>query len=384
MSWRLLDYTMVSAAPERALKFFAESGVILTDLRFKDALTISFRIRERDERIVALYAKRNGDTLKREQEHGVKVTLLQFISRPVLILGIFLLLSLSIFLSERILLIEVKGADSVPYWQIIQEAEKCGVAFGAPSREIRSQEIKNELIAHIPQLQWVGVNIRGSVVTIHVSERQQQPQNGHTHKVGSIVAKHDGIIKMITATKGNVVCSVGQSVREGSVLISGYTDCGNVIKAEMAEGEIYAQTKRTLEVVSIPPVFRCDDVGVENRYYLRVGKNIINFSKDSGISDSSCVKMYSEDYVELPGGFRLPIAVISETVIHSTSVISDDYPEESFLIRFARSYLNTQMVAGNILTEQYLNLAQGCIGAEYTCLEMIGQYHSEEINQLYE
>ena len=60
----------------------------------------------------------------------------------------------------------------------------------------------------------------------------------------------DGFIVSATVTRGNFLCRVGQSVKAGQVLISGYTDCGICIQATRAEGEIYAQTSRDFAAVT--------------------------------------------------------------------------------------------------------------------------------------
>ena len=64
--------------------------------------------------------------------------------------------------------------------------------------------------------------------------------------VGSIVASRDGVITSITTTKGTPLCKAGQAVKAGQILISGYTDCGISIRADPAEGEVFAETYREM------------------------------------------------------------------------------------------------------------------------------------------
>ena len=67
---------------------------------------------------------------------------------------------------------------------------------------------------------------------------------------GSIVAAQNGVIKQITASKGTIVCQIGQQINKGDVLISGYTNCGIVLRAGSAAGEIYARTLHKVTVAA--------------------------------------------------------------------------------------------------------------------------------------
>ena len=95
-----------------------------------------------------------------------------------------------------------------------------------------------------------GVNTSGCVATVSVRERTDPEVTEQDSAVSNIVASRDGFIVSATVTRGNFLCRVGQSVKAGQVLISGYTDCGICIQATRAEGEIYAQTSRDFAAVT--------------------------------------------------------------------------------------------------------------------------------------
>jgi hypothetical protein len=111
------------------------------------------------------------------------------------------------------------------------------------------------------------------------------------------------------------------------------------------------------------------------------GKNLINFSKCSGISGGTCAKIYSEKYITLPGGFSLPIGILTEEWINyesSTDVMTDC---ASLVQQLARSYLLGQTVAGNIEhTQESITEADGLctLDGQYLCLENIGRLRKEE------
>jgi hypothetical protein len=94
--------------------------------------------------------------------------------------------------------------------------------------------------------------------------------------------------------------------------------------------------------------------------------------------------MYVEYPLTLPGGFELPVAltVQKETGYDPVPVKTDRQKSETVLTRFAQTYLESQMVAGKIVQEDY-QIAESKsalhLDGQYICDEMIGQTRSEEI-----
>jgi hypothetical protein len=250
---------------------------------------------------------------------------------------------------------------------------------------VRSEQVKNALLERIPQLSWAGVNTYGCVAVISVAEKTSVDLEQQRSGVSNIVAARDGVIHSCVVRKGNLTCKAGEVVKKGQMLISGYTDCGLIIQATQAEGEIMASTFRDFKAITPHPVLTR---GIECRSVVRcglfVGKKLINFYKDSGIYGSTCVKIYEQKNVTLPGGFQLPIGIVIETT-RIYAVENDSVQNENtcnWLPRAARTYLCSSMVAGEILEEKgTFNIHEGfCewIG-KYSCLEMIGQVKNEEI-----
>ena len=116
------------------------------------------------------------------------------------------------------------------------------------------------------------------------------------------------------------------------------------------------------------------------KFSIIFGKKQINLYKDSGISGSSCVKMYMEYYLTLPGGFRLPLGIAVETVTDFDTV-EETVPDTGNLLALcARSYLQSHMIAGQILDEN-ITVEGNRLFADYICLESIGQNQYEEFTR---
>ncbi len=388
--WHSLDgmiaLRLTSADIGEALAVIQKENIVLFGVSSTDdPLSVTFQMRRRDFRRFRAIANKRCLDYKIIKRNGIYWSVKSLAKRPVLVFGLAFLLVLVCFLPTRIYFFQVEGNENIPANYILEKCSACGITFGASRREVRSEKVKNALLEAIPQLQWAGVNTSGCVATISVRERSDVEKIIPTQGVSSIVASRDGVITQVTVTKGNGVCSVGQAVRAGQVLISGYTDCGIAIRGERAEGEIFALTERKLSVAL--PTERTEKgeiIRQEKKYSLIIGKKRINFYKDSGISDSSCVKMYTEKYLTLPGGFTLPIALATEHWIQYDSKpyqLSQEDAED-ILTSFTPDYLLSQMVAGSciharesIKTDNGLFILTG----KYACKEMIGFSQDEEL-----
>lgn len=377
---------ITSASPADTLTALNGLGIMLYEVRHTGDLTVEVGLLRQDQEVLAKLLKRRGESWKVIQRHGLYWTFRQALHRWVLLSGAALLFFFVLFLPTRVFFIRVEGNLTVPTRLIIAKAEECGIGFGAARREVRSERVKNALLEAIPELQWAGVNTSGCVATISVKERSAAEQKADTHNsVGSIVAIRDGVVRQCTVLRGNALCSVGQAVKAGQVLVSGYTDLGLSIQATRAEGEIFAETLRDLRAVALSnPSQRGALIKNEKKFSLMIGKNIIKFFKDSGISDATCVKMYEKKYLTLPGGFQLPIALVCEQWSYYRAQTVQEADSDSFdwMRAFSADYLNSQMVAGQVLrSDVRVEMLDGfCrLTGEYACLEMIGRIQSEEI-----
>lgn len=378
---------LTSADPAGALMQIAESGMETYDvIRKADDITITFSVLRTDIKRLEALAGKKGYLIRYLGHMGIYWTFRSFLHRPVLVLGAVLLIVLSLYLPGRIMFVQVEGNAVVPTRLILEKCQQGGICFGASRRQLRSEAIKNYLLASIPQLQWAGVNTHGCVAVVTVRERTGDESNpSPNYPVSSIVALRDGVITRCTVTKGTQVCAVGQAVQAGQVLVSGYTDCGICIQAGPSEGEIYAQTERSIRsVIPLKWQNQTSNGCTEKKYALIIGKKRINFYKGSGISGTSCDKMYEEYYITLPGGFALPVSIVVETVGYCETA-EMEWSEEAALLasdEFHRRYLKSITTAGSILNDQQRHTCLNgllILEGNYACEEMIGQVRCEEI-----
>ena len=367
MGWVRLRLTSADCAG-RLGEFSREMR--LEQIHFEDPLTVTFVVKQTEAGRLSF---REGEKLEVLEQGGLPVVLKKLWQWRLLTAAILAILMLTIFLPTRIWFIRVEGNGQLPQRLIREYAAQCGVYFGASRKELRSEQVKNHLLWAIPELRWAGVNTEGctAVITVRVrSDGEQQPDPGP----GDLVALRDAIVTQVIAQKGTAVTTVGQAVRAGQVLISGSTDLGITVRADRASGEVYGITRRPLKAV-LPQktVLRRENGRTVRRWSILIGKKRMNFSNDSGILHGRCVKMRTVKNLKLPGGFQLPVALVTETYILCEIGESDRQGSETQLLDAAREYTMADMTAGSIL-EENLSFDGHCLTAVFECREMIAGF----------
>lgn len=378
---------IVSAATADMLTAAIKAHISLCNVQSIDELTITAQVDKAQYPALLRLLQKRGEHCDIHSRSGLYWVLLGLLHRPVLIVCFLLLLIVSLYLPSRVLFVEVEGNSRISAYQILEKAEDCGIRMWASRANVRSEKMKNSLLKAIPELKWAGINTKGCVAVISVTEREVQPVELPSLQPKRIVAMRDGVVEQLTVTKGTAICAVGQAVTQGQVLVSPYTDCGISLKITEVEGEILARTNRNVCLVKpLPSEVRADKMHEEVSVSILFGKNKINLYNGSGNCSAVCDKIYMENYVTLPGGFQLPIALVTERSVcyHTASQKPDMLRESSDMKRLAEGYLQTVMVSGKILSGKTdVRQLDDCMILEgkYSCLEMIGKLQNEEVVQ---
>jgi similar to stage IV sporulation protein len=152
-------------------------------------------------------------------------------------------------LSNFVWNIEILGTDRLDNQKILQALEKFGVKEGIEISSIDQQTLPSLLALEIDGIAWCSVNVEGVKVTVNISESAVTERFDNTP--GNLVAKCDGIITKIEVLNGTTAVTLGQTVKKGDLLVSGFTeykDGSSTFGPSL--GKIIAKTERNLQVFS--------------------------------------------------------------------------------------------------------------------------------------
>ena len=196
---------LISADVPGALNAMEQSGIHLSNVTGGNDLSIDFTLARKDLHLLQELTCRRGEELEILNHLGLYWTFQELLGRPVMVAGVALLLWLSIWAPGRIFFLFVEGNDSVPTNLILEQAQLCGMEFGASRRDVRSEQVMNRLLQQIPELQWAGVNTYGCVAIISVTEGNTQQQHPQNEGIYRMEATMDGVIRQITVTGGQAM-----------------------------------------------------------------------------------------------------------------------------------------------------------------------------------
>lgn len=312
------------------------------------------------------------------ERSGLRAQFGGLLQRPVLLLGLLAAAAATFVLQEFVWTIEVEGNDRLPAGQIVQALEELGIAPGTWGPSIDSPETRNRMLLRMPELAWLAVNRSGGRVQVLVTERQQPPDTRAPYAVANVVAARDGVLTEVSVTEGMRLCAVGDTVRQGQLLVSGYEDYGLFIRPVCASAEIYARTWHTGTVVTPAERLEKRYTGREwKQVTLIVGKKRIKLWGNSSISQQDCDKMIVEKAVRTSGyayPLRLETAILREYVLEPAP--APQVQTEKLLQEAWRRAVQAQMLAGRIDATQESLLMQGglCIlQAQSDCTELISR-----------
>lgn len=366
--WRLRGWTrlrLVSADCAGLLRRIS-GEMKLGDLAFPDELTAEFTVST--DRARALLS-RHGTELTVVDEGGIPVFGRWLCSWRRLAAVVLLLGILTAILPKRIWFIRVEGNDMIPARLILEKAEDSGIHFGAKAGAVRSEQVKNKLLFEIPELRWAGVNTSGCTAVITVAERQLEEAAGE-EQPGDLVSAADGVVTEVIVHRGTAQVKPGDGVSQGQLLISGITEHGICTRAS---GEVWGLTRRAIRAI-LPDetLTRRETGGVVRKISLRIGKKSVNFYNDSGILHGSCVRMRTVNYLTLPGGFRLPAALVTDTY-YLCETEAAPRGETECLVASARRVLRENLKGGSVLREQVTEEGN-LLMAVFECREQIGVF----------
>ena len=345
-------FRLTGAAPEQCLNALAAARLEFWDIEREDALHLSLCVPAREAERLQGLALRCLCTAEVTERSGLRAQFGGLLRRPVLLLGLLAAAAATFVLQEFVWTIEVEGNDRLPAGQIVQALEELGIAPGTWGPSIDSPETRNRMLLRMPELAWLAV--------------------------ANVVAARDGVLTEVSVTEGMRLCAVGDTVRQGQLLVSGYEDYGLFIRPVCASAEIYARTWHTGTVVTPAERLEKRYTGREwKQVTLIVGKKRIKLWGNSSISKQDCDKMIVEKAVRTSGyayPLRLETAILREYVLEPAP--APQVQTEKLLQEAWRRAVQAQMLAGRIDATQESLLMQGglCIlQAQSDCTELISR-----------
>lgn len=356
--------------PERFMNLCAQERIAFWSVEWEDDHSLTMCTRCGGLQRLQELAQRCGCQIQVINERGLPEFLLRFRARHGFLLGLLLALCAVSVLSRFILTIEVTGNERVPTAVILTQLRQLGVRPGVYGPALERTQIAQEVMLHLEDLAWVGINLHGTRLEVIVREVVEKPKPIDETRWYDVRAEADGIITHVEAELGDALVKEGDTVLKGEVLISGtvtmeppkYSDLPARYYQTHARGRVWARTWRTLSA-SIPlAAEKKIYTGEEKcRWFACVqGEQHTLFGAD--VEEKQTEKTVQIKQWTLPDGTALPLS----------------FGKETFRGYALKKTAINETEAQNLLEQQLCRRLQEIIGEEGEILEK--QWHVQKKN----
>lgn len=377
------------ACPERVLNLLGSRGVVFWGLRWESEICFRLYFLLPQEEILQEIAQQTGAEVTVRRRRGVPVLWERFRTRYVLLAGFALfwlfLFGGNLFIWE----FRVSGNETVPTETVLRALENYGITIGSPGLHIDQEDMRNHVLLEMHDVSWLAVNVKGCVAHVQVVERQRHPDIAQKDGVWNIVAARDGLVTQVRALDGKALVSAGSTVTAGELLVTGvYESREGSTYMTHSLGTVEARTWYDLSV-SVPLTIaeKSGESREKTAISIDLGKKRIKLWGRGSISGANCDKITYYHPLTLPGGLRLPITLVRETVtVYDAQEVQRSREQaqkegEALLLQQLQGQIED---TGSITETKFSSVFQGdtlIVTMQAECLEQIGvpvQVQAEE------
>lgn len=194
-------------------------------------------------------ARSSGMRVRIRKKVGLPFVIRKYESHTGLFVGFFAVLLILSIMSDRIWVVNINGNTTVDSEKIAEVFSDAGLRIGVKKNKFDASDINSDAVLSIGELSWASINIDGSVAEIEVREAMHRPSLEKYYGTSNLVASKDGQVEIIEPYKGSAAVKSGQTVMQGSLLVSGISH----VKSGMsvfndAGGYVVARTKISVSV----------------------------------------------------------------------------------------------------------------------------------------
>ena len=307
--YKLIGYIRINVEGfyiEKFINICRQNGIFLWGIKREKASIMHTNISIKDFKKIKRITKQINCRVHIERKKGLPFFLDRYKKRKIFVIGLIAILLIIFGTSNFVWNIEVVGNEKINKDELIQELKEQGLEIGTPKRKINKNEIINTIRLKRNDVSWVGINIKGTNVTVKIVETEEKPEIINQDEYCNIVANKDALIQKIDSTKGTSVVKEGDLVKKGSILIGGwmegkYTGVRYVHGAGKVMGKVwYTETARVqLKEEKI------EKTGKEekkykinfNNFQINLYKTLSKFEKYDTIYTDKKVKIFSDFYL---------------------------------------------------------------------------------------
>ncbi len=308
---------LTSSCPEGVINSCVNEGIIIRQGRFKNACQVVLSLREDELTLFGEICRKSGAEFEVLSLKGGRMLRERLKRRWVLLSACFVMLLLLFFSSFFVWRIKIVSDGEISQARLLNALSSAGLYEGALRHNISSDMLRCTVLAQMPEISWLGVNISGSEARVMVNVSKKEEEIYEENKLTDLVASREGIIKSMQILNGQSMKNVGDAVEQGELLVRGTMESlPNPPRAVCSKGQVIAETRRSIQ--SLTPksaMFKEKVLGKRVKFAIKFGKKRQNLYFSSGKHIDECDKIIKEYRLGIDGLFALPLSLVKEEYI---------------------------------------------------------------------
>ena len=229
---------------ERFINICVFHNIFLWNIKRLDKDTITLYISKRAYNEMEQIAEKSKVKTEVIKKYGLPFIIAKYKKRKPFAIGALIFVVTSLYLLSVVWNVEVTGNETIELQDILNDVKKSGIYPGVPKRKIDRDDVISRIMLEREDLSWVGIYIKGTKVTVALTERALRPVQEDNSYPCDIVAGKDGVVSEVIVKAGEAAVKKGDSVFKGDVLIKGKITLkySNDEMNVHATGEVYATT----------------------------------------------------------------------------------------------------------------------------------------------
>lgn len=207
---------------ERLLNLLARNKIYIWN-GHKTGNTYCGCVSIKDYKRIRKYAKITHTKVRIAEKTGVPFKRYRYRHRHGFAVGLALFALFLGIMSRFIWRIDISGLETISETHILQVLDSIGVRRGKLRSGIDVRLCEQKALVLLDDLSWIALNIEGSTIHVVVNESIKPPKMIDPNTPCNIIAKESGQITGMKVYDGQPMVSIGDSVVEGDLLVSGIT-----------------------------------------------------------------------------------------------------------------------------------------------------------------
>ena len=206
---------------ERFINMCTNRKILIWNLKREKNVKLYLNIGISDFKRLSDISRKTKCRIKILRKKGIPFLLNRYKKRKIFAILLIIMCAVIYISSNYIWNIEIYFKENKEIEGIKDEIENLGLKVGERKKDIDTDKIINKLKLERNDISWIGIDIEGTNAIVNIVKADEPPEIIDNKEYSNIVAKKDGIITKITPRNGTAKVSVGDTVKEGTVLIEG-------------------------------------------------------------------------------------------------------------------------------------------------------------------